>query len=644
MMNDDLSGLPAELLDHSQPRRVYPTNAFIRFEEEETEQSIPQRFEQQVSRYPDRLAVKTRNHQLSYAALNQVANRVARALLAQRGEGAESIALLLEHNASMIAAIIGVLKAGKVYVPLDPSFPYARNAYILEDSQASLIMTNNENRSLVEKLSENRHSLINIDEIGATFSDENINLSISSDNLANIIYTSGSTGQPKGVIQNHRNLLNVAMRYTNGLQISAEDRLTLLQSYSVAGSVSNMLGALLNGASLFPYNVKEEGLIELADLLIEEEITVYHSVPTVFRQFANTLTGNEEFPELRLIRLGGEPVSAEDVQLYKRYFPSDSIFVNSYGASEAASVLRYCVDKDTEISGAMVPVGYPLGDVEILLLDDEGAAIGFDQVGEIAIKSRYISPGYWRKPDLTQATFTTAPQDESERIYRTGDLGYMQPDGSLVVTGRNDFRVKIRGFRIEVAEIELALRGRTKVKEAAVVAHEDQRGEKQLVAYVVPEPEQAPTISELRGFLKDKLPDYMVPPAFVVLDALPLTPNGKLDRLALPAPDLARPELGTNFVSPRNALEEQLVEIWVEVLGVAQVGVHDDFFELGGHSLRATQLLSRVREVFQVELPLLSLFEEPTLSGLADRLEEVRQSHSAPSIALPKMENVEELR
>ena len=631
MMNDNLSGFSAALRHPEQVRRIHPTNAFIRFAKEETERSIPQRFEQQVRRYPDRLAVKRRNQQLSYAALNKVANRVARALLAQRGEGAESIALLLEHNASMIAAILGVLKAGKVYVPLDPSFPYARNAYILEDSQAGLIITNNENRSLAESLRESGHSLSNIDEIDATLSDENVNLSISADNLANIIYTSGSTGQPKGVVQNHRNLLNVAMRYTNGLQISAEDRLTLLQSYSVAGSVSNMLGALLNGASLFPFNVKEEGLIELADLLVEEEITVYHSVPTVFRQFANLLTGKEEFPELRLVRLGGEPVSAEDVQLYKRYFHSNSIFVNSYGASEAASVLRYCVDKDTEISGAAVPVGYPLGDVEILLLDDDGKAVGFDQVGEIAVKSRYISPGYWQKPDLTQATFTTDPQDEGERIYRTGDLGYMQPDGCLVVTGRNDFRVKIRGFRIEVAEIELALRGLSKVKEAAVVAHEDQRGEKQLVAYVVPQPEQVPAISELRGFLKDKLPDYMVPSAFVVLDALPLTPNGKLDRLALPAPDLARPELGTNYVSPRNALEEQLVEIWVEVLGVTRVGVYDDFFELGGHSLRATQLASRVREVFRVELPLLSLFEAPTIAELARRIEEVRRGAQGPT-------------
>ena len=292
-------------------------------------------------------------------------------------------------------------------------------------------------------------------------------------------------------------------------------------------------------------------------------------------------------------------------------------------------MLRYCVDKDTEISDAMVPVGYPLGDVEILLLDDEGEAVGFDQVGEIAIKSRYTSPGYWRRPDLTRAAFITDPQDEGERIYRTGDLGYMQPDGCLVVTGRNDFRVKIRGFRIEVAEIELALRGLTKVKEAAVVAHEDQRGEKQLVAYVVPEPEQAPTTSELRDFLKDKLPDYMVPSAFVVLDALPLTPNGKLDRLALPAPSLARPELDTNFVAPRNALEEQLVEIWEEVLGVERVGIHDDFFELGGHSLRATRVVSRVREVFQVELPLLSLFEEPTIAGLprgSRRLAEARRA------------------
>src|SRR5215217_634314 len=410
MANNDLSSLPAELRYPEQVRRVHPTSSFIRFEKEETEQSIPQRFEQQVSRYPDRLAVKTRNHQLTYAALNKVANRVARTLLAQRGEGEESIALLLEHDAPMIAAIFGVLKAGKAYVPLDPSFPYARNAYILEDSQAGLIVTNGENRSLAESLSEDGHSLIDIDEIGATLSDENVDLSISADNLANIIYTSGSTGQPKGVVQSHRNLLHVAMRYTNGFKISAEDRLTLLQSYSVAGSVSNMLSALLSGASLFPFNVKEEGLIELADLLIEEEITVYHSVPTVFRQFANTLTGREEFPELRLIRLGGEPVSAEDVQLYKRYFPSDSIFINSYGSSEVASVLRYCVDKDTEISDAVVPVGYPLGDVEILLLDDEGAAVGFDQVGEISIKSRYTSPGYWRKPDLTRGIWATCSQ------------------------------------------------------------------------------------------------------------------------------------------------------------------------------------------------------------------------------------------
>jgi amino acid adenylation domain-containing protein len=639
-MNNDLFSLSANLRHpeqvrrvHPKVRRVHPTKAFIRFEKEETEQSIPQRFEQQVSRYPDRLAVKTRSHQLTYAALNRVANRVARALLAQRGEGAESIALLLEHDALMIAAILGVLKAGKVYVPLDPSFPYARNEYILEDSQADLIITNNKNRPLAESLGENGHSLINIDEIGATLSDENVNLSISADNLANIIYTSGSTGQPKGVVQNHRNALQVAMRYTNSFRISAEDRLTLLQSYSVAGSVSNMLGALLNGASLFPFNVKEEGLTRLADWLIEEEITVYHSVPTVFRQFANALTGKEEWPKLRLIRLGGEPVSAEDVQLYKRYFPSDSIFVNSYGASEAASVLRYCVDKDTELSGAVVPVGYPLGDVEIRLLDDEGAAVGFGHVGEIAIKSRYTSPGYWRRPDLTRAAFVTDPKDEGERIYRTGDLGYMQPDGCLVVTGRNDFRVKIRGFRIEVGEIELALRGLTKVKEAAVMAHEDQRGEKQLVAYVVPQPEQVPTISELRDFLKDKLPDYMVPSAFVVLDALPLTPNGKLDRLALPAPSLARPELDTNFVAPRNALEVQLVEIWVEVLGVTRVGVHDDFFELGGHSLLATRVVSRVRGALRVELPLRYLFETPTVAGLAERIEAVQRADPAPSVA-----------
>jgi amino acid adenylation domain-containing protein len=630
-MNDRLSGLSAGFRRPEQARRVRPTDAFIRFEEEETEQSISQRFEHQVSSYPNRLAVKTRHHRLSYRTLNEVANRVARALLAKRGEGTESIALLFDHDAPLIAATLGVLKAGKVYVPLDPSFPYARNAYILEDSQAGLIITNHENRSLAESLGENRRPLIDIDQIDAALSDENVDLPISADSLAYIIYTSGSTGQPKGVVQNHRNALQVAMRYTNGLRIGSEDRLTLLQSYSVAGSVSNMLGALLNGASLFPYYIKGEGLDNLAGWLLKEEITVYHSVPTVFRQFTNALSGKEKFPELRLVRLGGEPVQPQDVELHRRYFSSDSIFVNSYGASEAASVLRYCVDKDTEISDAVVPVGYPLGDVEILVLDDDGKAVGPGRVGEIAVKSRYTAPGYWRRPDLTRATFATDPQDEGKRVYRTGDLGYMLPDGCLVVTGRNDFRVKIRGFRIEVAEIELALRGLVEIKEAAVVAHEDQRGEKQLVAYFVPQSGQVPTVSELRDSLKDGLPDYMVPSAFVMLDTLPLTPNGKLDRLALPAPDLSRPELDTNFVAPRNAVEEQLAEIWEEVLGLERVGIHDDFFELGGHSLLATRVLSRVRGVFQVELPLRILFEEPTVAGLAGRIEAVQRS--APSAA-----------
>jgi amino acid adenylation domain-containing protein len=628
---DDSSRLRADLQQAEQDHWVNPAKAFIWFEEEETEQSISQRFEQQVSRYPDRLAVKTKNCQLTYAALNKIANRVARTLLAQRGEGPDSIALLLEHDALMIGALLGVLKAGKVYVPLDPSFPHGRNAYILEDSQAGLIITNTENRSLAESLSDNGHSLIDIETIDPTLSDENVNLSISADTLANIIYTSGSTGQPKGVVQNHRNALQVAMRYTNGFRIDAEDRLTLLQSYSVAGSVSNMLGALLNGASLFPYNVKQEGLIELANLLIEEEITVYHSVPTVFRQFANTLTGKDRFNKLRLIRLGGEPVHPEDVELYKKYFSSDCIFANSYGASEAASVLRYCVDKDTEISSPAVPVGYPLGDVEVLLLDEDGNTVGYDHVAEIAIKSRYISPGYWRKPDLTQATFTTDPQDKGERIYRTGDLGYRQPDGCLLVTGRNDFRVKIRGFRIEIAEIELALRGLTSIRDAAVVAHEDQRGENQLVAYVVLEPARTPTTSELRGYLKEELPDYMVPSAFVVLETMPLTPNGKLDRLALPAPSLDRPELDTNFVSPRTPVEERLVGIWEEVLGLERVGVRDDFFELGGHSLLATQVVSRVRSALRAELRLRDLFEAPTVAGLAERIEAVQRS--TPSAA-----------
>jgi acyl-coenzyme A synthetase/AMP-(fatty) acid ligase len=381
--------------------------------------------------------------------------------------------------------------------------------------------------------------------------------------------------------------------------------------------VTNIFGGLLNGAALFPFNLKEEGLSDLVDWLITAEITVYHSVTTVFRHLLDALTGEEVFPRLRLIELTGEPVSPREVERFKHYFPSHCLLHNRMAATEMSLIRQYFIDKETPITRRTVPVGYEVADTEILLLGETGEEVGVNQIGEIAIKSPYLALGYWRKPDLTQAAFVPDPAGGSARIYRTGDLGCMRPDGCLEHLGRKDSQVKIRGHRVETVEIETALLEHTAVKEVVVLAQEDARGDKRLVAYVVPAGKPEPTVSELRGAVQAKLPDYMVPSVFVLLDVLPLLPNRKVDRQALPVPEMVRPDIDTAFVAPRTAVEGELAGIWTDVLKLNHVGLHDNFLELGGDSLLGAEVVSRLRRAFQVNLSLRDFFRTPTVAGLA---------------------------
>ena len=594
-----------------------------RFDKAEVEQSIGERFARQVARHGGKAAVRTREGGLTYEQLEREANRLANAVLAARGEGEEPIGLHLGNGTGMIAAMLGMLKAGKIYVPLDTSISEGRARYILEDSGAQLVVTSNRNLPQARAWTEGAAALLNVDEIASDVSVEAPGLAVSPETRTWLLYTSGSTGDPKGVSQTHRNVLHYVMNYTNGLMIGSLDRLSLLFSCAVNGGAHDIFTALLTGASLHAFDIRSEGLAPLARWLEEEGVTIYCSVPTVFRHFAELLTGEGSFPAVRVIKLIGEPVYRRDVEAYKRFFPDTCVFVNRLGSTETGSICWYFVDKGTTIDGNNVPVGFPTPDNEVVLLEEEGwGEVAEGEVGEIAVRSAYLSPGYWNRPELTARAFREEPTGSGERTFRTGDIGRMDEGGCLVHLGRKDFQVKIRGYRVETGEVEAALVQVEGVKDAVVMGRTDEAGEVRLVAYLVNDSTTLPTVTALRGRLSVRLPEYMIPSFFVEVEALPRAPNGKVDRKALPAPGGRRPELDAAYEEARTPAEEQLVWIWEEVLGVQPVGIGDDFFDLGGDSLLAVRLFERIEKRMGRRLPLMTLSEAPTVKGLAAILRE----------------------
>jgi amino acid adenylation domain-containing protein len=594
----------------------HPTGTFVEFEKEEVDQSIPQRFERIVGAFPDRIAVKSLGRALTYDALNKAANRIAHAILAVRGDIQEPIFLLLNKGPASLSAILGALKSNKVAISAEPSLPRARLNAMLQNSQAKFVVTDHENLGLARDLTGTGTSLMNIDDDVARATPDNPKVAIAADALAFIFYTSGSTGDPKGVTRRHRDVLHNAMTNTNVLHICPNDRWLVLRSFSTGGAINDSFSVLQNGGASYAFDINKEGLTPIVPWLIDEQVTIYSSVATVYRHFVDSLSG-AMIPSLRIIYLGGEQILKTDVERYAKHFDNACVFVNRMGMSETGTISYYFADKTTSISGDTVPTGYPAEDTELSLLDEMGREVGLNKVGEIAVRSRYLSPGYWRRADLTNAKFRPDPTGGEARTYLTGDLGWMASDGCVINVGRKDFRTKVRGYKVEVAEVECALLRHSGIKEAVVVAREDRPGDTRLVAYCVPTEKRAPTISELRFFLKETLPDYMVPSSMVIMEAMPLTPSGKIDRKALPVPSDTRPELDTPFIAPRTFVEQDLAKIWGALLSLDRVGIHDNFFDLGGHSLLATRVVSRVIDHFQLELPIQSLFQSPTVAEMA---------------------------
>jgi len=577
---------------------------FTPFPTAAVEQSLTQRFEEQVRRFPRHLAIRTRIQALTYTELDAMANRIAHAILDRRGEGDEAVALLFGHDATAIVAMLGVLKSGKCYVPIDPSYPGPRIEQMLGDSGGSLLLTDRRHLSRARELAGDSVRVIDVDRLDGP----EINPGVRSGprSLAFVLYTSGSTGRPKGITQSHRNVLHEAMHYTNSGHFGADDRFLLVSSISFGDSVRTIYAALLNGASLYPFDIRAEGLVPLAGWLREHSITIYRSIPTTFRHFVASLKGDEDFRSLRLVYLGGETVHKTDVELYKRHFPRQCVLVNRLGTTETLTFRACFIDHDTPIGGSGVPVGYAVPDKDVLVVDENGAPVKHGAIGEVLVRSRYLSP-----------TLPADPVDPDLRVYRTGDLGRLHADGCLEHLGRTDFQVKIRGRRVETADVEAALLSMSTLREAVVVARR-RHGDDALVAYVVPANGRTPDVGALRRRLAAQLPGYMIPSACVVLDALPLLPNGKVNRRALPDPGTTRPDLDVPFVAPRNDAEAAIAQIWTDLLALDRVGVHDDFLDLGGDSLMATRIIARVSDRFGVSVPLRLLWGASTVARMAE--------------------------
>lgn len=583
--------------------------------------SIAAHFEQTADIHPSRLAVQTAMCQLSYAELNQRASRLSEGILS-RYQHVSRIALLLDDEVDMITAILGALKAGKTYVPIAPETPPSRARYIREDSGAELVVTRARHLESIRQLLGDDAAVCAIEELDHVTEAAAAPADIQPDRPVWILYTSGSTGRPKGVVQTHRNILNYVQTYVTGYSLVPEDRVALLFSLTANAGGHELFSAILTGASVIPYDVATAGVTALPAWLARNEISILSCVPTLFRRLVDTLSGTVPLPGIRIVKMVGEPVYRRDVIAYRKFFSPNATFINRLGSTETGTIRWHFVDHTTSIEGVHVPVGYPVPDHEVLVVDETRTPVAGMEVGEIAVRSRFLSPGYWNQPDVTARAFTPPDEDE-RRLFLTGDLGYMHPDGCLVHVGRKDDQVKIRGYRIELAEVQSALLDLPAIKEAIVLARKDVSEEPQLIAYIIPTEKRPPTTSSLRHTLEKTIPSYMIPSAFVFMQSFPLAANGKILRSALPPPT-SRPELDTPFLAPRTTLEEEIATIWTAVLDVQPIGVDDPFLELGGDSLRAARLVNRVRSKLRVEIPQHMLVDGGTVARMALVVERLR--------------------
>ncbi|MBD2776522.1 non-ribosomal peptide synthetase [Iningainema tapete] len=596
---------------------------------------IHQLFEDQVEKTPLNLAVVYENQRLTYEELNQQANRIAHYLQRLGVKPNVPVGICVERSIEAAIAILGTLKAGGVCVPLDPNYPPERLAFMLSDSQAPVVLTQTRCSSLLD--GHFAHHLIVLDEewdnLGRE-SDINPQIDVEDTHLAYIIYTSGSTGTPKGTLVPHRSLTNLIEHH----QAKMATGVGVLQFASLSFDVSyhEIFVAWCFGGTLYiiPESDRKD-LDKLIHLLANNPIGKVILPVTLWQQLAE-IYGEQEhlFNNIREAIACGEQLQITQpmIKLFKRL--ENCTLYNFYGPTEADLVTAYTFSQNPDEWPIYPPIGKPAVNVQVYLLDRNLQPVPIGVPGELYVSGAGLASGYLNRVDLTNQKFIPNPFEESgvrsqesggRRLYKTGDLARYQPDGNIEFLGRIDDLVKVRGFRVELGEVEAVLSKHPQINQAVAKVHGASAREKYLVAYFVPIRGQTVTVEQLRTFLTEQLPDYMIPSAFVEMESFPLTPNGKVNRRALSEPTTSRPELGQTFVEPRTPTEEILAGIWRDVLGLEKVGIYDNFFNLGGQSLKATQVISLTRKAFGIELPLLSLFESPAIAPLAKKIEAASQ-------------------
>jgi len=586
-------------------------------------------FARQVAHSPEGLAFWTPDRQLTYSGLDAAAAGVAAALPAYDRAAPHRIGLLCGHGAAGLIALLGVLKSGHAVVPLDVSHPAARLHEVLADAEASAVLTDAAHEPLARAAAGDARLVVNVDETTPA-APASAPRPIPADALAALLYTSGSTGRPKGVMHTHGTLAGLFAGSARLTGLGPEDHVALLNSCATMTGQIDLFGALLNGATVCPYDLREQGLAGLADWLAANRITYLTLVPSVWRHFARQLPAGQQFPDLRRLRLVGETVTARDFAHFRAHLCAGATFVVTYGSTERPAMCRLVLDHGSELAGDLVPVGYTAEDLEVVVADADLRPLPAGEVGQIVARGAHLSPGYWHDSAETARVFPPDPAAPQRRLYLTGDVGMLREDGCLVHLGRRDRQVKVHGNRVELAEIEAALLCLPQVQEGVALAR-DADGDCRLAAYVVPAADAAYEPEDVRRALRGRLPGVMVPTDVIMLEALPRLAGGKVDRAALPAPPPPAPAPGPG--ASLTPTQQAVAAAWAEAREGKLPALTDDFFATGGDSMQALALLAAIEQRLGLSIPVPALLANPTVAHLAALVEETEAQ--PPAVALP---------